>query len=145
VVVIEAEVDDMNPQFFGGLIESLLADGALDAFYTPIYMKKGRPGTLITVIAPPAARERLSARSSRDDDDRRALPRRGPRGTGPRGRRRADRRRRDPRRRWRAVTDTWPTPHPSSTTAPAPAAATGRPVKEIHGLAVSAFYDRFTR
>ena len=61
MVVIEAEIDDMNPQLFGGLIEGLLAQGALDAFYTPIYMKKGRPGTLVTVIAPPAAREAVSA------------------------------------------------------------------------------------
>ena len=60
VVVLEAEIDDMNPQIFGMVMERLLADGALDVFYTPIQMKKGRPGTLVTVIAPPDARERLS-------------------------------------------------------------------------------------
>jgi uncharacterized protein (TIGR00299 family) protein len=61
VVVIETEIDDMNPQIFGVLMETLLADGALDVFYTPIQMKKNRPGTLLTAIAPPAARERLTA------------------------------------------------------------------------------------
>jgi hypothetical protein len=61
VVVIEAEIDDMNPQLFGVLMDRLLAAGALDVFYTAIQMKKNRPGTLMTVIAPPDARERLTA------------------------------------------------------------------------------------
>jgi hypothetical protein len=61
VVVIEAEIDDMNPQIFGVLMDRLLADGALDVFYTAIQMKKNRPGTLLTVIAPADARERLTA------------------------------------------------------------------------------------
>lgn len=61
VVVIEAEIDDMNPQIFGILIERLLTEGALDAFYTSIQMKKNRPGTLLSIIAPPAARERLTS------------------------------------------------------------------------------------
>jgi uncharacterized protein (TIGR00299 family) protein len=60
VVVIEAEIDDMNPQIFGLLMDRLLAEGALDVFYTAIQMKKNRPGTLLTVIAPPTARERLT-------------------------------------------------------------------------------------
>ena len=61
VVVIEAEIDDMNPQIFGVVMEKLLAAGALDVFYTPIQMKKNRPGTLLSVIAPPPVRERLTA------------------------------------------------------------------------------------
>jgi uncharacterized protein (TIGR00299 family) protein len=61
VVVIEAEIDDMNPQIFGLLMDRLLADGALDVFYTAIQMKKNRPGTLLTIISPPSARERLTA------------------------------------------------------------------------------------
>src|SRR5687767_5007627 len=61
VVVIEAEIDDMNPQIFGLLMETLLAQGALDVFYTSIQMKKNRPGTLMSVIAPPVARERLTS------------------------------------------------------------------------------------
>lgn len=60
VVVIEAEIDDMSPQIFGMLMDRLLADGALDVFYTPIQMKKNRPGTLLTAVAPPSVRERLT-------------------------------------------------------------------------------------
>jgi len=58
VTVIEAEMDDMSPQLFGPLLDRLLAAGALDAFYTPVQMKKGRPGVLLTVIA---ERERRTA------------------------------------------------------------------------------------
>ena len=61
VVVIEAEIDDMNPQIFGVLMDRLLAGGALDVFYTAIQMKKSRPGTLLSVIAPPQAREALTS------------------------------------------------------------------------------------
>jgi uncharacterized protein (DUF111 family) len=60
VVVIEAEIDDMNPQIFGVLMDRLLADGALDVFYTAIQMKKNRPGTLLTIVATPDARQRLT-------------------------------------------------------------------------------------
>jgi uncharacterized protein (TIGR00299 family) protein len=61
VVVIEAEIDDMNPQIFGVVMDRLLAAGALDVFYTPIQMKKNRPGTLLTILASPDRRERLTA------------------------------------------------------------------------------------
>jgi uncharacterized protein (TIGR00299 family) protein len=60
VVKIECEIDDMNPQFFGPLMDNLLAAGALDVFYTPVQMKKSRPGTLITIVAPPATRGALT-------------------------------------------------------------------------------------
>jgi uncharacterized protein (TIGR00299 family) protein len=60
VVVIEAEIDDMNPQIFGLLMDRLLDEGALDVYYTAIQMKKNRPGTLLTVIAAPEQRERLT-------------------------------------------------------------------------------------
>jgi uncharacterized protein (TIGR00299 family) protein len=61
VVVMEAEIDDMNPQIFGTLMNQLMAEGALDVYYTSIQMKKNRPGTLLSIIAPPASRERLTA------------------------------------------------------------------------------------
>lgn len=61
VVVIEAEIDDMNPQIFGVVMDRLLAEGALDVFYTPVQMKKNRPGTLLSIIALPGAREKLTA------------------------------------------------------------------------------------
>ena len=60
VIVMEAEIDDMNPQIFGVVMDRLLAEGALDVYYTAVQMKKNRPGTLLTVIAPPAARGRLT-------------------------------------------------------------------------------------
>jgi len=60
IVVIESEIDDMNPQLFGPLMDSLLAAGALDVFYTAVQMKKGRPGTLVTVLAKPETRQALT-------------------------------------------------------------------------------------
>ena len=60
VVVLECEIDDMNPQLYGVLMERLMAAGAFDVFYAPIQMKKNRPGTLVTVVAPPARREALA-------------------------------------------------------------------------------------
>ena len=60
VVVIEAEIDDMNPQIFGVLMDRLMAAGALDVFYTSIQMKKNRPGTLLSIVAPADARTALT-------------------------------------------------------------------------------------
>ena len=51
--VLEANLDDMNPQIFGYLLEKALAAGALDVFATPVQMKKNRPGTLVTVLCKP--------------------------------------------------------------------------------------------
>jgi uncharacterized protein (TIGR00299 family) protein len=59
VVVLETELDDVSPQVLGPLLDRLLHEGALDAFFTPVQMKKGRPGVLVTVLAPPAKREAL--------------------------------------------------------------------------------------
>jgi uncharacterized protein (TIGR00299 family) protein len=60
VTVIECEIDDMNPQIFGALMDHLHSAGALDVFYAPVQMKKNRPGTLITVVAKPEDREALT-------------------------------------------------------------------------------------
>lgn len=48
--LIETNIDDMNPQLYDQVIEKLLAQGAQDAFLTPIIMKKGRPGILLSVL-----------------------------------------------------------------------------------------------
>jgi len=61
IVTLECEIDDMNPQLFGPLMDRLYAVGALDVFYSPVQMKKNRPGTLVTVIAPPVRREPIAA------------------------------------------------------------------------------------
>ncbi len=59
VVSIETEIDDMNPQLFSPATDRLFQAGALDVFLTPVFMKKGRPGTLLTVLAPVARREAI--------------------------------------------------------------------------------------
>ena len=61
VAVIEANIDDATPQILGYAMERLLEAGALDVTLAPILMKKNRPGTLLSVIARPADRERLCA------------------------------------------------------------------------------------
>jgi uncharacterized protein (TIGR00299 family) protein len=51
--VLEANLDDMNPQIYGYFLEKALAAGALDVFATPVQMKKNRPGMLVTVLCKP--------------------------------------------------------------------------------------------
>lgn len=60
VMVIEANLDDMNPQIYGYFVERALAAGALDVFTTPTQMKKNRPGQLLTVLCKPADTEQLT-------------------------------------------------------------------------------------
>jgi hypothetical protein len=59
VTVIEANIDDLNPQVFGYLMEKALSAGALDIFYTPAQMKKNRPGVLLTLLCNPPDLERM--------------------------------------------------------------------------------------
>jgi uncharacterized protein (TIGR00299 family) protein len=60
VTVIECEIDDMNPQIFGVAMDRLYAAGALEVFYVSVQMKKNRPGTLLTVVAPPELRPAIA-------------------------------------------------------------------------------------
>jgi uncharacterized protein (TIGR00299 family) protein len=60
VAVLEANLDDMSPEIGGYFMEEALAAGALDVFYTPVQMKKNRPGTLLTVVCPPDRADALS-------------------------------------------------------------------------------------
>ena len=53
VIVLEANIDDLNPQVFGYVMDRLLVEGALDAFGVPVQMKKNRPGMLLTVLCRP--------------------------------------------------------------------------------------------
>jgi len=53
ITVLEANLDDLNPQVFGYVMDRLLEEGALDAFGMPVQMKKNRPGTLLTVLCNP--------------------------------------------------------------------------------------------
>ncbi len=60
VSVLEANIDDSTPELLGYAMERLLAAGALDVTFTPVLMKKNRPGTLVSVIARPEHREDLA-------------------------------------------------------------------------------------
>mgnify|MGYP002756084707 FL=1 len=48
--ILETNIDDMNPEFYGYIEEKLFDAGALDVFKTPIFMKKGRPGIKLSVL-----------------------------------------------------------------------------------------------
>jgi len=52
IAILEANLDDLNPQLIGYIMEKALAAGALDVFTTPVQMKKNRPGTVLTILAP---------------------------------------------------------------------------------------------
>ncbi|HEU5423516.1 MAG TPA: nickel pincer cofactor biosynthesis protein LarC [Nitrolancea sp.] len=58
-LLLETNIDDMNPEFYEPLIERLFAAGALDVFLTPIIMKRGRPATQVSVICAAADRAEL--------------------------------------------------------------------------------------
>jgi pyridinium-3,5-bisthiocarboxylic acid mononucleotide nickel chelatase len=60
ITVLEANVDDMTPQVFGYVMEQALQNGALDAFGTPVQMKKSRPGMLLTVLCRTEDSQRLT-------------------------------------------------------------------------------------
>jgi pyridinium-3,5-bisthiocarboxylic acid mononucleotide nickel chelatase len=142
VVVIEADIDDMNPQIFGALMDTLLAQGALDVFYTSIQMKKNRPGTLLSVIAQPDARERLTSiifretttigvryrEMTRECLDRETVPVETPLGTI---------RFKVARRNGEILTAS-----PEFDDCVKAAGVHGRPVKEVQALASRLFFDR---
>jgi pyridinium-3,5-bisthiocarboxylic acid mononucleotide nickel chelatase len=60
ITVLEANLDDLNPQVFGYVMDRLLDEGALDAFAIPVQMKKNRPGMLLTVVCKPQDSDKLT-------------------------------------------------------------------------------------
>ncbi|HEX9717991.1 MAG TPA: nickel pincer cofactor biosynthesis protein LarC, partial [Actinomycetota bacterium] len=60
-VLLDTNVDDLNPELYGFVIERLLAAGAQDAWLTPVVMKKGRPGVKISVLCSPERAETMRA------------------------------------------------------------------------------------
>jgi len=86
LVVLETNVDDVTGELLGALPGLLLADGALDAWLTPVIGKKGRPGHVISALCPAAAADAVESRLLREtgslgarryDVRRRGLPRSG--------------------------------------------------------------------
>jgi pyridinium-3,5-bisthiocarboxylic acid mononucleotide nickel chelatase len=60
VIVVECEIDDLPGEGFGFLMERLFGAGALDVYFTPVQMKKNRPGTLVTLLCRRPQLEELS-------------------------------------------------------------------------------------
>lgn len=60
VSILEANIDDASPQLLGYAMERLLEAGALDVSFQPLFMKKNRPGTLLSVIAAPEHKTELA-------------------------------------------------------------------------------------
>lgn len=61
LIVLDTNIDDMSPEIYPYLIERLLEEGAHDAYVTPVLMKKGRPGHLVTVTCAASALDRVTA------------------------------------------------------------------------------------
>jgi hypothetical protein len=59
VFVVETHLDDMNPEILGFLMERLFSEGALDVAFSPLQMKKNRPGTRLTLITEKSLLDRL--------------------------------------------------------------------------------------
>ncbi|HEV8542366.1 MAG TPA: nickel pincer cofactor biosynthesis protein LarC [Verrucomicrobiae bacterium] len=60
IAILETNLDDINSEILGYVVEQALAQGALDVFHTPIQMKKNRPGVLLTILSEPAAQDRFT-------------------------------------------------------------------------------------
>ncbi len=61
IAIVEANLDDMNPQIYGYVLEKVLSAGALDAYTTALQMKKNRPGTLLTILCRTEDADKLMA------------------------------------------------------------------------------------
>lgn len=60
LVVLQCNIDDLNPEFYEHVFERAFAAGAIEVYLTPVLMKKGRPGQVLTVLCGAPAREALT-------------------------------------------------------------------------------------
>jgi len=60
LVMLETNIDDMSPQVFGYVMDKALELGAFDCYFTPVHMKKNRPGTLVSILCKPAQQTMLT-------------------------------------------------------------------------------------
>jgi uncharacterized protein (TIGR00299 family) protein len=59
VLVLETNIDNMDPETLGHILGRVLNEGALDAYFTPIQMKKNRPGVQLSILCHPCERDRM--------------------------------------------------------------------------------------
>ncbi len=60
ISILETNIDNMSPEIMGYTMEKLLDSGALDVYYTPIYMKKSRPSAMLTVLVKCGEEKKIS-------------------------------------------------------------------------------------
>ncbi|OYT71521.1 MAG: TIGR00299 family protein [Chloracidobacterium sp. CP2_5A] len=139
IAILEANLDDQSPQQLGYVMERLLADGALDVFFTPIQMKKQRLAAALTVLCRPEDEGRLAAVIFRETttlglrrrlSERYALPRREARVTTASGAARI---------KIAAQPDGTETATPEYDDCRALAEATGKPLRTIYAEALEAY------
>ena len=58
--LIECNIDDMNPEYYGNIMEDLFSIGVQDAYITPIYMKKGRPGITLSALTSEENKDKIT-------------------------------------------------------------------------------------
>ncbi len=59
LIVVETNIDDMSPQIYGYVLDEALKRGALDCYFTPVQMKKNRPGVVISILCRPSERDAM--------------------------------------------------------------------------------------
>jgi hypothetical protein len=61
MLLVETNIDDMNPEIYGYVQEKLFAAGAADVWFQPVQMKKNRPGIIVSVLCPPEREDAIAA------------------------------------------------------------------------------------
>lgn len=59
LIIVETNIDDMSPQVYGHVLDEALKRGALDCYFTPVQMKKNRPGVLVSILCRPSERDAM--------------------------------------------------------------------------------------